>query len=103
MQLVDRIVAAIAAAEPSVGDRRRLILMGSQAAVDLLKEQPGARSLWQDVPPCFEGHPTIRGAFARVPVSAVNIPSIAEMSFVLINPATPKLCAVIAQFEEVQP
>lgn len=102
MQLVDRIVATIAAAEPGVGDRRKLILIGSQAAVDYLREQPGARSLWADLPPCFQGHPTFRGSFAGVPVSAAEIPNLDPMAFVMVAPPS-GLALVIAQFEEVQP
>lgn len=94
MTLVDRLVATIASTEEV--DRTKLLLVGSPAAVEILKAEPGARSLWQDRGEFEIAHKTIVGRFAFVPVSAAQLPTLAERAFVLVRPKGPEICLVVA-------
>lgn len=96
MDLVDRVVSAIVEQERKVDDRRRLILVGSPEAIAILREEPGAKSLWLELPECFKGHATIVGSFAGVPVSAVKLPELHERAFVVVNPLDRSSVAVVA-------
>lgn len=95
MQLVDRLVAAIkdTAEREGVG-RDGLMIVGSPEAVEILKREPGARSLWIERDPAVTLHPSIAGHFALVKCAAVDLPTLHKRAFIVT--AGRETCAVIA-------
>lgn len=71
MQLIDRVLLALDQAALKTDDRRKLLIVGTEEAIETLRRQPGARSLWGNLPECFRGHARMRGSFAQVPVAAI--------------------------------
>lgn len=95
MQLVDRLVAAINDTMEKDGVKRdALLIVGSPDAVEILKREPGARSLWIERIQEADLHPSIAGHFALVRCAAVDLPALHKRAFIVTSGR--QTCAVIA-------